>query len=315
MTTLALVDPLDLAGTELREELERRPMTWSHVRLLTTDEDGVGTVTQFREEAMLVTACDRDSLVGADVVFVCRPDRLVDPSDLLPPAATAIFLGSGGPAAARPALAWRVPDGPGSRSWWTSPDPVIVALARLLSPLVAMGRRLDVNATVLLPASTHGRQAMDELFAQTQAILAFQPSPPSEVFGHQIAFNLFPAVSPGPEAGPELTRLLGLTGTVSLQCLQGSAFHGLAASVFVGLDDDPGAAAVDEALRGGEGLTVSDDPDHLGPIDAAAQADILVGEIRQQPGRPGGYWLWAVADNLTGVGAHHAAALAEALGA
>jgi len=53
------------------------------------------------------------------------------------------------------------------------------------------------------------------------------------------------------------------------------------------------------------------DEDPLGPIDAAATDDVLLGHLRSES--PGSYWLWSVMDNLTRGGASNAIAIAEAL--
>ncbi len=312
MTTLALVDPLDLLGQEVREELERRSGAWSEVLLLTTDEEQVGTISEFARSARLVARCDAEGLHSADLVFVCRPASLVDAKEILPAGAAVIFLGPEAPGDARPTLAWRATPPAAARRWWTSPEPLVVSLSRLLEPLAELGD-FDASATVILPASNRGREAMDELFAQTQALLAFEKSPPAEVFGSQLAFNLLPAPTAGPEAGPLVSELLGLPGRVTVQSLQGNAFHGLSISAAVRFAEDPGSEALREALADSSGLEVAQEPERLGPIEVASRSTVLVGDVVPQPGQPGTYWLWAVADNLTGVGAHHAVALSEAV--
>ena len=47
------------------------------------------------------------------------------------------------------------------------------------------------------------------------------------------------------------------------------------------------------------------------PIDAAAQEEVLVGSVRADPDYPGGYWIWAVLDNLVRGGALNAVEVAE----
>ena len=56
MTILALINPQSLLGEEIKRELSRRKELWSEVRLLTTEEDQVGAVTD--------VAGDRDVSFG-----------------------------------------------------------------------------------------------------------------------------------------------------------------------------------------------------------------------------------------------------------
>ena len=48
-----------------------------------------------------------------------------------------------------------------------------------------------------------------------------------------------------------------------------------------------------------------------GPVDAAAREEVVVGSVRPDAGAPGGYWIWAVMDNLTRGGALNAVEVAE----
>ena len=55
----------------------------------------------------------------------------------------------------------------------------------------------------------------------------------------------------------------------------------------------------------------ADRPKHLGPIEAAASDKVIFGTVRKDD--TGGFWLWAVMDNLTRGGALNAVEIAEAV--
>jgi len=95
---------------------------------------------------------------------------------------------------------------------------------------------------------------------------------------------------------------------VSLQLVQGGIFHGISASVYVRLREGLDAKALRKALAGHPVLETADDPKHLGPIDSAASDKVLVGSVRKS--NDGGFWLWAVMDNLTRGGALNALEIA-----
>ena len=102
--------------------------------------------------------------------------------------------------------------------------------------------------------------------------------------------------------------------------LQGPVFHGVSTSLFVRF---PRRRAIPARRRSGSAwpprstspldLREVDGPEP-GPIDAAAREEVLVGSVRPDAGAPGGYWIWAVMDNLTRGGALNAVEVAERVG-
>ena len=75
--------------------------------------------------------------------------------------------------------------------------PAAVVLGLLLVRLHKQHKIRRANATVLEPASEHGRRGMDELHEQTVKLLSFQQLP-TLVFGTQVAFNVCPATAKAP---------------------------------------------------------------------------------------------------------------------
>ncbi len=314
MTTLALVHPANLLGKELRERLERRRQLWQELRLLTTREEEVGTLTEVRGAAAMVRRLEPEELEGVEVAFLCgamaanRPLLAELPSEttaiLLSPDAT---RGDGLPVVdgvnLEDATAGQV---------LVSPHPGAVALAHLLHPLRALHLEAAV-ATLVQPASMHEEAGIDELFEQTRRLLAFSDRKPTAVFGHQLAFNLLPVAGGGDHLLGHLGALFGEELDLALQIVQGGVFHAFAASVYLRFPSDPGAAAVRAALAAHPQVKLARDADHLGPTDAAVSEQLLVGHLRPDPRHAGAYWAWAVMDNLTRGGALNAIAIAEAV--
>jgi aspartate-semialdehyde dehydrogenase len=98
---------------------------------------------------------------------------------------------------------------------------------------------------------------------------------------------------------------------VALQILQGSVFHGIAASLFVRCPANPTLTAFRKALGGNPVLEAAYKPRLLGPVDAAASDKVIFGSLRKDDA--GGFWLWAVMDNLTRGSALNALEIAEAV--
>ncbi len=112
----------------------------------------------------------------------------------------------------------------------------------------------SVAATVMEPASEHGRLAMDELHQQTVNLLSFH-NLPREQYDAQVSFNLLPALGEAAKIDMAGTRrrieahYKLLTGSeLALELVQAPVFHGYVASVLVelaapaGLEEGGGGA-------------------------------------------------------------------------
>jgi aspartate-semialdehyde dehydrogenase len=309
MSRIAIVDSGTLLGAELKEGLERRPELCDDLRVLTSDEERVGMLTEVQGAAALVRELDEEALEGVELVFVCGDENTVRTAleripETLP---TVVVTSSPVPTEVAPRVAGVGPAADARRV--RSPHPAVVAVVCLieaLRPLTAGA----ASATVVLPASVHDQAGLDELFAQTRALIAFSGERIEEVFGHQLAFNLLPGPG-GAAATAELTAIVGDDPPVSLQLLQGGIFHGLGISLSVVLEDGLETDEIRRRLGEHEGLELVEEAATLGPIDGAAAPRVLIGEVRPDAG--GTFWIWAVADNLTQGGALNAIALAEEL--
>ena len=71
MRRLAVVHPTSLLARELRERLDERPELWSELRLLSTREEEIGTVTEQAGRAALVEPLEPVALTEVDVVVLC----------------------------------------------------------------------------------------------------------------------------------------------------------------------------------------------------------------------------------------------------
>jgi aspartate-semialdehyde dehydrogenase len=334
VSVLAVLHPTNLLGKELRERLEsgRDGLHWTELRLLSTQEDEIGTLTEVGGAAAIVQRFEPDSLQGVDAIFFCGPIAANRPVLAeIPAGLTAVVLS---PDATRgdglPVVAGVNTAAASRGAVLLSPHPAVVLLAHLLHSLSALAPREAVS-TVIQPASQHDTPGVEELFEQTRQIVAMTQRRRSQVFGAQLAFNLMPATIPaetvtealaavldGPahparNAGPPRRPRAKAPSSVpvSLQLLQGGIFHGLAASLLVRLAGDPGLPALRRALADSPYLQLASNPRHLGPIDAAASDRILIGTPRRDA-RDGGFWLWAVMDNLTRGGALNAVEIAAA---
>ena len=316
MTRLALIHPTHLLAQELRESLDRRRELWLDLQLLSDDPEEIGHLTEARGAAAMVQPLDGHSLDGIDVVFFGGSLEKTRPLlDRLPASATAILLApETEPSLGRPLVAGVNLELASRGEILISPHPGAVALSHLLHPLRGFGPR-RATATLLQPVSVFGNEALDEVLNQTRAILAFADNPPKEIFSTQLTFNTLPTASETPSVVTDhLHAVLGEDLAVEVQTLQMGIFHSFGISLFVELSGNPDLAEVEEALAAHPMIDRAVDPELLGPIDAAAREELILGSVTQVPGTPGVFRIWAVMDNLTCGGALNALHILEALG-
>lgn len=314
MTRLALLHPSGLLSTELRESLERRTDLWQSLVLFSDDDDDVGSLMEIRGEATVVARLEDSSLDDVDIaVFGGSIEQTRALLPRRPASTTALILSpdatveDGVPVVAGVNL--EAAQGGGSAL--LSPHPGAVLLAHLLYPLRAFSPQ-QIVASLLQPVSTHGRQGLDEVFEQTRSLLAFSSESPRKIFNSQMAFNVLP-VPPQPQIAEHLRTIIGIDTSASVQVLQMAVFHSYAVSLHLQLSEDPGVEALRSSLEAHPFVDISPDPELLGPIDAAARDEVLLGSIHPVAGQPGSYQLWAVMDNLTCGGAVNALGILEAL--
>lgn len=319
MSFIAIVHPANLLGKELTETLERQSQQWREIRLLSTDENEVGTLTAAAGAAALVARYEPDSLRGATTIYFCGPIAANRPlfKDV-PKDSTAVVLSPDAtPEDGLPVVAGVNGEAARPGQILLSPHPAVVLLAHLLHPLRGLSPE-SVTATVVLPASMADNPGLEELFQQTQQIVAMTARRETRIFGTQLAFNLLPA-STDPQAvtdsltqvlngGPEMAPLAPVT-PVALQLVQGGIFHSLTVSLYLRFGEAATVPVLRKALGAHSYLEAPAKPKHLGPIEVAAGEKVLLGTVRKDPA--GGFWLWAVMDNLTRGGALNAVEIVE----
>lgn len=319
MSTIAILHSTNLVGKELRDALERRMKEWREVRLLSTDPEEVGTLTDVLGAAALVTQYEPESLKGVSTVYFCGPIEKNRPlfGDVPPGAVVVVVSPDGTPEDGYPMVSGintDAPRSPGSTKAagrLLSPHPVVVLLSHILHPLRQF-QPVDAVATLIQPASAQGDPGVQELFEQTRTIVAMTGKSPTSIYGKQLSFNLLPTTLETLPLGEMLKTVVPETPPIPLQVVQGGVFHGLTASLYLRFGASPTPQAIRKALKGNPHLEIASDPAHLGPIDSATTDKILVGSIRQDAA--GGFWFWVVLDNLTRGTALNAVEVAEAVG-
>ena len=316
---VAIVGATPLARS-VREALLERRFPYSEVRLL-----GVGgaevPLTEFNGEPRVLEKAEPGALRGVHLAFFCEDPATggayrawTEQSGFL-----GIDLTGNAPASDAPPLAHGgLHDGPltPKHGWLAAPHPLTHLLVSLLAPIDRRVRLTAVRGLVLRPAADYGQAGLDELYQQSVSLFNFS-SPPDQVFGRQLAFNLIPAdlldgARPmGPLVAAQLAELLGRPGLpVSVFLAAAPVFHAHSVALHLEFEGRPTEAALLELLRASGDLRV--DAQRLTAVEVADEIQPHVGLIRCDPDQRGA-WLWAVADRVAAAAARGAVRLAERL--
>ncbi len=200
--------------------------------------------------------------------------------------------------------------------------------------MVALKPILDAAGIERLIVSTYqsvsgtGRKAIEELRAESQAVLDGDAISPPQVYPHQVAFNVVPQVENFKDGDDytteerkvmaETRKILGLTEDVGISatCVRVPVVTGHSESVNVQTERDLSPEDCRELLSEFPGLIVLDDPGagiYPLPIAATGRDEVLVGRIRRDPSHERCLNLWVVGDNLRKGAATNAVQVAELL--
>jgi aspartate-semialdehyde dehydrogenase len=201
---------------------------------------------------------------------------------------------------------------------------MVVALKPILD---AVGIERIVMSSYQSVSGT-GKNAVDELHAQTKAIANGEEPPPPSVYPHRIAYNVVPQVEKfkgGDDYTTEERKVMAETRKIlgrddigiSATCVRVPVLVGHSESINIQTRDPLSPEECRELLAGAPSVVVVDDPaDGLYPlaIDVAGRDEVLVGRIRRDPSHERCLNLWVVGDNLRKGAATNAVQLAELIG-
>lgn len=202
------------------------------------------------------------------------------------------------------------------------PSAGALLLGSVLGPLRRAGLEGPVSATVLAPASSWGRDGIDELAGQVRALFN-QETPPRKVLGQGLAFDLAPVVGELGADGEstaearvraDLARLVGLRPeAVQVDVVGVPVFSGMSAQLTVQSPRRVDAALVQRLLADGgvvvpEGASVRELPR---PRRVDGEPFAHAGRIRVD--EDGHIRAWLVMDNLRTVATAAVAAAAALL--
>lgn len=312
---LGIVNPLTLVGNEIKTILRERAFPFAKVALLDASGQAAGALTDVGDEPAVVATVAQEGLDDLDLVFFCGPaesnrewiarheeDDFIA-VDLSQPTTTE----EGKIAVAGVNLEEL---GAGD-DVLVSPHPVAIPIALILHQIHTVSPIEICTATVVQPASEFEQAGVEELAQQTISVLNIHAVPKS-VFDRQLAFNLYPALEHNEEF--IVSQVRGITDPrteIALLITQGTIFHGHTFSLFVKTREELQLAQIENALKANPAIVFPEGDQQFGTIDAAGKDEVLIAEVRPDPTIRGGFWVWAVCDNLRRSSALNAVLIAE----
>ena len=205
-----------------------------------------------------------------------------------------------------------------------NPNCSTAQLVVALKPLHDKAKILRVVVSTYQSVSGAGKEAMDELFAQTRAIFVSDPVE-SKKFTKRMAFNVIPHIDVFMEDGStkeewkmmvEVKKILDPKIKLSATCVRVPVFIGHSEAVNIEFENPISAEEARDILREAPGCLVIDKREpggYITPHEAAGEDATYISRIREDPTVENGLSLWVVADNLRKGAALNAVQIAEVL--
>jgi aspartate-semialdehyde dehydrogenase len=205
-----------------------------------------------------------------------------------------------------------------------NPNCSTAQLVVALKPLHDAAKILRVVVSTYQSVSGAGKEAMDELFAQTRAIFV-SDAVQTKKFPKRIAFNLIPQIDVFMEDGftkeewkmvAETKKILDPKIKLVATCVRVPVFISHSESVNVEFERPISPEEAREILREAPGVLVIDKHEpggYITPHEAAGEDATYVSRIRCDPTVENGLVFWCVSDNLRKGAALNAVQIAEVL--
>ena len=205
-----------------------------------------------------------------------------------------------------------------------NPNCSTAELVVALKPLHDRAKIKRVVVSTYQSVSGAGREAMDELFAQTRAIYVTDPIEPKK-FPKRIAFNVIPHIDVFMDDGftkeewkmvAETKKILDPKIKVVATCVRVPVFIGHSEAVSIEFEEPISADEAREVLRNAPGCLVVDKREpggYVTPFESVGEDATYISRVREDPTVDHGLVLWVVSDNLRKGAALNAVQIAECL--
>ena len=203
-----------------------------------------------------------------------------------------------------------------------NPNCSTIQMVVALKPLHDIAPIKRVVVSTYQSVSGSGKDAMDELFAQTRGVYVNEVPAP-EIYSKQIAFNVIPQIDVFMDDRMtkeewkmvvETKKILDPKIKVCASCVRVPVFVGHAEMVNVEFEEEITAAQAKKAWNETEGVTLIDletEIEYVTPSEIAGEDDVFISRVREDITVENGLNFWCAADNLRKGAALNAVQIAE----
>jgi aspartate-semialdehyde dehydrogenase len=326
---VAILGATGRVGQELLQVLEERNFPIGELRLLASARSKDTTIT-FRGKDYPVIEPSKDAFKGIDIVLASAGEEISKHFAPIAVEAGAVVIDNSNAYRMDPKVPLVVPEVNGAalsshKGIIANPNCSTAQLVVVLQPLHEAAGLKRVIVSTYQSVSGAGKEAIDELEAQTHMLLHEKEAEPA-VFLKQIAFNLIPHIDKFLDNGytkeemkviQETRKILDLPDLpITCTAVRVPVVIGHSESVTVDLERPLSPGQAREVLAASDVIEVWDDPSqnvYPTPIDAAGEDPVYVGRIRHDTSSHNGLNMFVVADNLRIGAALNAVRIAEYL--
>lgn len=326
---VAILGATGVVGTELLKTLIERRFPIKSIKMLASARSA-GTTVSHGGQHYTIEEATPEAFEGVDLVLASAGASVSEALAHHAVAAGAVVIDNTSAFRMREDVPLVVPEVNAHDLKWhqgiiANPNCSTAQLVVVLHALRQLAPIKRVVVSTYQSVSGAGKEAMEELRQQTEAVLKGEAAKPEHI-KHPIAFNLVPAIDVFLDNGytkeemkmtQESRKILGdadfaLTATA----VRVPVMVGHSEAVNVEFDRPVTAEAALARLSETEGVVVMDDPqNHVypRPLETAGTDPVYVGRVRGDVSHPHGLNLWVVADNLRKGAALNAVQIAESL--
>lgn len=326
---VAVVGATGNVGREMLSILAERQFPVSEVVALASTRS-IGTEVSFGDKTLKVKALDYYDFTGTDIVLMSAGGSVSKEWSPKIAAQGAIVIDN--------SSTWRmdrqvpliVPEVNADavhgikKGIIANPNCSTAQLVVALKPLHDYAKIKRVVVSTYQSVSGAGKDAMDELFNQTQAIFTAKQIE-TKKFTKRIAFNVIPHIDVFMDDGytkeewkmaVEVQKILDPDIQLTATCVRVPVFISHSEAVNIEFEQPISATKVREILREAPGCLVIDKAENGGyitPVETAGEDATYISRIRKDPTVENGINLWCVSDNLRKGAALNAVQIAEVL--
>ncbi len=326
---VVVVGATGAVGGQMIELLEERKFPVEALLPLASARSAGGTVT-FRGNALTIEELTGDSFNGIDLALFSAGSDVSKEHAPIAVKAGAVVIDNSSAWRMDQAVPLVVPevnpyDVTQHQGIIANPNCSTIQLVVVLKPIHDQFQIKRIVVTTFQSVSGTGKEAMDELMEECQALLNFQAPQPS-VYPHQIAFNCLPHIDEFLASGytkeemklvHETRKILGERAlAITATTVRVPVYIGHSEAVNIETARKLTANEARAVLSMAPGVKVYDDPAHAlypMPLDVVGTDEVFVGRVREDESIPNGVNLWVVADNLRKGAALNAVQIAELL--